>query len=60
MTTTRADAIRRFTAAETDAMIAAGIVPASERAVVGAGRRFTVAEYLAPGRSRHTGERGTN
>ena len=60
MTTTRTDAIRRFTAAETDAMVAAGIVPASERGGVGAGRRFTVAEYLAPGRSRHTGERGTN
>ena len=49
MTTTRADAIRRFTDAETDAMVAAGIVPASERGAVGAGRRFTVAEYLALG-----------
>ena len=49
MTTTRTDAIRRFTAAETDAMVAAGIVPASERGGVGAGRRFTVAEYLALG-----------
>ena len=47
MTTTRANAIRRFTAAETDAMIAAGIVPASERAAVDTGRRFTVDEYLA-------------
>ncbi len=47
MTTTRANAIRRFTTAETDAMIAAGIVPASERAAVDAGRRFTVDEYLA-------------
>ena len=49
MTTTRTDAIRRFTAAETDAMVAAGIIPASERGAVGAGRRFTVAEYLALG-----------
>ena len=49
MTTTRADAIRHFTVAETDAMVTAGIVPASERAGVGAGRRFTVAEYLALG-----------
>ncbi len=49
MTTTRTDAIRRFTDAETDAMVAAGIVPASERGAVGAGRRFTVAEYLALG-----------
>ncbi len=49
MTSTRADAIRRFTAAETDAMVVAGIVPASERGGVGAGRRFTVAEYLALG-----------
>ena len=49
MTTTSANAIRRFTAAETDAMVAAGIVPAIERDGVGAGRRFTVAEYLALG-----------
>ncbi len=49
MTTARTQAIRRFTAAETDAMVAAGIVPASERQVVSAGRRFTVAEYLALG-----------
>ena len=49
MTTTRANAIRRFTTAETDAIIAAGIVPASERAAVDAGRRFTVDEYLALG-----------
>ena len=48
-TTTRANAIRRFTTAETDAMVSAGIVPASERAGVDAGRRFTVAEYLALG-----------
>ncbi len=49
MTTVRTDAIRRFTAAETDAMVAAGIAPASERGSVNAGRRFTVAEYLALG-----------
>ena len=49
MTTVRTDAIRRFTAADTDAMVAAGVVPASERGSVSAGRRFTVAEYLALG-----------
>lgn len=49
MTTTRADAIRRFTASEIDAMVAAGIVTADERADVAAGRRFTNAEYLALG-----------
>lgn len=49
MTTVRINAIRRFTSAETDAMVAAGIVPASEREGVGAGRRFTVVEYLALG-----------
>ena len=49
MTTTRTKVIRGFTDSERDAMVAAGIVPASERAVVGAGRRFTVAEYLALG-----------
>ena len=49
MTTTHTGAIRRFTIAEADAMIAAGIVPADEREAVGAGRRFTVAEYLALG-----------
>ena len=47
MTTVRTDAIRRFTAAETDAMVAAGIVPAGECGDVDAGRRFTVDEYLA-------------
>lgn len=47
MTTTRTATVRRFTAAETDAMVAAGIVPASERDAVGAGRRFTVSQYLA-------------
>ena len=49
MTTVRTDAVRRFSAAETDAMIAAGIVPAGEREDVGAGRRFTIDEYLALG-----------
>ncbi len=49
MTTTHTGAIRRFTTAEADAMIAAGIVPANERADVGVGRRFTVDEYLALG-----------
>ena len=49
MATTHTDAIRRFTADETDAMVAAGVVPASERGSVSAGRRFTVAEYLALG-----------
>lgn len=47
MTTTRTATVHRFTAAETDAMVAAGIVPVSERDAVGAGRRFTVSEYLA-------------
>ena len=49
MATTRTGSIRRFTAAEMDAMIAAGVVTASEREAVGAGRRFTVDEYLALG-----------
>lgn len=49
MTTTRTATARRFTAAEMDAMVAAGIVPASERDRVGAGRSFTVVEYLALG-----------
>ena len=49
MATTRTDAIRRFTAAEMEAMVAAGIVAAGEREHTGAGRRFTVAEYLALG-----------
>ena len=47
MATTRTDAIRRFTAAEREAMVAAGIVAPGERENVGAGRRFTVDEYLA-------------
>ena len=47
MATTRTDAIRRFTAAEREAMVAAGIVAAGERENVGAGRRFTADEYLA-------------
>ena len=49
MTTTRTNAIRRFNASEMDAMIAAGIVQASERELLGVSRRFTVAEYLALG-----------
>lgn len=49
MATTRTDAIRRFSAVEKDAMVAAGIVAAGERENVGAGRRFTVDEYLALG-----------
>ena len=49
MATTRTDSIRRFSAAERDAMVAAGIVAAGEREAVGAGRRFTVDEYLALG-----------
>ncbi|MDE2785094.1 MAG: Uma2 family endonuclease [Chloroflexota bacterium] len=47
MATTRSDVIRRFSAAEREAMVAAGIVAAGEREAVGAGRRFTVDEYLA-------------
>ena len=49
MATTRTGSIRRFTAAERDAMVAAGIVAAGERENVGAGRRFTIDEYLALG-----------
>ena len=49
MTTASTATVRRFTAAETEAMVAAGIVPSGERDAVGAGRRFTVAEYLALG-----------
>ena len=49
MTTVRTAGIRRFSATETDAMVAAGIVPAGERQDVDAGRRFTVDEYLALG-----------
>ena len=49
MATTRTGSIRRFSAAERDAMIAAGIVAAGEREDVDAGRRFTVDEYLALG-----------
>ena len=49
MTTTRTDAIRRFTAAEREAMVAAGIVAYDERENVGAGHRFTIDEYLALG-----------
>ena len=49
MATTRTGATRRFSDAERDAMVAAGIVAAGEREAVGAGRRFTVDEYLALG-----------
>ncbi len=49
MTTTRTDAIRRFAAAEREAMVAAGIVAYDERENVGAGHRFTIDEYLALG-----------
>ena len=49
MATARTSTIRRFTAAEMEAMVAAGIVAAGEREAVAAGRRFTVDEYLALG-----------
>ena len=49
MATTRTGSTRRFSAAERDAMVAAGIVSDGEREDVGAGRRFTVDEYLALG-----------
>ena len=49
MTTVRTDSLRRFSVAETDAMVAAGIVPAGEREALAAGRRFAVDEYLALG-----------
>ena len=49
MATTRTDSIRRFSATERDAMVAAGILLADEREALAAGRRFTVDEYLALG-----------
>ena len=49
MATARTSTIRRFTAAEMEAIVAAGIVAVSEREAVAAGRRFTVDEYLALG-----------
>ena len=49
MTTTHQRALRHFTDAEKDAMIAAGVVTENERGDVNAGRSFTVAEYLALG-----------
>ena len=49
MATIRTGSTRRFTAAEREAMVAAGIVSDGEREAVGAGRRFTVDEYLALG-----------
>ena len=49
MATARTSTIRRFTTAEMEAMVAAGIVAASEREALATGRRFTVDEYLALG-----------
>ena len=49
MVTARTSTIRRFTTAEMEAMVAAGIVAVGEREAVAAGRRFTVDEYLALG-----------
>lgn len=49
MATARTSTIRRFTAAEMEAIVAAGIVASSERDTLHAGRRFTVDEYLALG-----------
>ena len=49
MTTTHKRALRHFTDAEREAMIAAGVVTESEREDVNAGRSFNVAEYLALG-----------
>ena len=49
MVTARTSTIRRFTAAEMEAIVAAGIVAAGEREAVADGRRFTVDEYLALG-----------
>ena len=49
MATARTSTIRRFTAAEMEAIVAAGIVASSERDILRAGRRFTVDEYLALG-----------
>ena len=49
MATARTGSIRRFSAAERDAMVAAGIVTDEEREALTAGRRFTVDEYLLLG-----------
>ena len=49
MATMRTGGTRRFTASEMEAMVAAGIVSASERDTLPAGRRFTVDEYLLLG-----------
>ena len=49
MATARTSTIRRFTAAERDAMVAAGILLADEREALATSRRFTVDEYLAMG-----------
>ena len=60
MATARTDAIRRFTAAERDAMVAAGIVTDEEREALAAGRRFTVDEYLLLGAAGILAKGGTN
>ncbi len=49
MATARTGSFRRFSAAERDAMVAAGIVADGESEALAAGRRFTVDEYLALG-----------
>ena len=49
MATARTSTIRRFTDAEMEAIVAAGIASASERDILRAGRRFTADEYLALG-----------
>ena len=49
MATASTGSIRRFSAAERDAMVAAGIVADEEREALAAGRRFTVDEYLLLG-----------
>ena len=49
MSTTRTGSTRRFSAAEREAMVAAGIVSDGEREALAAARRFTVDEYLALG-----------
>ncbi len=49
MATARTSTIRRFTAPEIEAIVAAGIVAAEQHDTLRAGRRFTVDEYLALG-----------
>ena len=48
-TTTASPPVRRFTSAECDAMVAAGIITRREADDLAVGRRFTVAEYYALG-----------